>query len=97
MSSSDVFAVRKNATGFVASGRPARVRQVEVFTSAASGGAHPPRLTLTDGSTGPTLLDLDFTNSDTHSVNIPADGIRFKDGVYVSAFNGLVAVTLFLA
>jgi len=93
MSSSDVFAVRKNATGFVSSGIPARVRQVEVFTSSSG----TPRLTLTDGSGGATLLDLDFTNSDTHSVNIPADGIRFKDGVYVSAFTALEAVTLFLA
>jgi hypothetical protein len=93
MSSSDVFAVRKNATGFVADGTPARLRQVEVFTSSTG----TPRLTFTDGSGGATLLDLDFTTSDTHSVNIPADGIRFKDGVYLSAFTDIVAVTVFLA
>ena len=91
MSSSDVFAIRKNSTGVLTFAGPARLRQVEVFTS----GSGTPRLTLTDGNGGATLLDLDFTTSDTHSVNIPADGIRFTDSIYVSTFTALEAVTLF--
>ena len=90
--SSDVFAIRKNATGAVFEG-PARLRQVEINTSASG----TPRLTFTDGNGGAVLLDLDLTNSDTHSVNIPADGILFKDGVYVSTFTALEAVTTFLS
>lgn len=93
MSSSDVFAIRKNDTGAIAFAGPARLRQVEVFTSSSG----TPRLTFTDGDGGPILLDLDFTNSDTHSVNIPADGIRFKDSIFVSTLTALEAVTLFLS
>ncbi len=93
MSSSDVFAIRKNSTGGLSFAGPARLRQVEVFTSSSG----TPRLTLTDGNGGATLLDLDFTTSDTHSVNIPADGIRFTDSIYVSTFTALEAVTLFLS
>lgn len=93
MSSSDVFAVRKNATGSISFQGPARLRQVEVFTSSSGS----PRLTLTDGNGGATLLDLDFTTSDTHSVNIPADGIRFTDSIYVSTFTALEAMTVFLS
>ena len=93
MSSSDVFAVRKNATGSIVFQGPARLRQVEVFTSSSGS----PRLTLTDGNGGATLLDLDFTTSDTHSVNIPADGIRFTDSIYVSTFTALEAMTVFLS
>ena len=90
--SSDVFAVRKNSTGVVFQG-PARLRQVEINTSASG----TPRLTLTDGNNGTTLLDLDLTNSDTHSVNIPADGIFFPNGVYVGTFTALESVTTFLS
>ena len=93
MSSSDVFAIRKNNTGVLTFAGPARLRQVEVFTSSSGN----PRLTLTDGNGGATLLDIDFTTSDTHSVNIPADGIRFTDSIYVSTFTALEAVTLFLS
>tara|TARA_R110001606_G_scaffold160204_1_gene304060 strand:+ start:640 stop:924 length:285 start_codon:yes stop_codon:yes gene_type:complete len=91
--SSDVFAIRKNDTGDLSFTGPARLRQVEVFTS----GTGTPRLTLTDGNGGATLLDLDFTNSDTHSVNIPADGILFRGGVYVETFTALEAMTVFLS
>ncbi len=90
--SSDVFTVRKNATGVVFEG-PARLRQVEINTSASG----TPRLTFTDGNGGAVLLDLDLTNSDTHSVNIPADGILFRGGVYISTFTALEAVTTFLS
>ena len=91
--SSDVFAIRKNDTGDLSFTGPARLRQVEVFTSSSG----TPRLTLTDGNGGATLLDLDFTTSDTHSVNIPADGILFRGGIYVETFTALEAMTVFLS
>jgi hypothetical protein len=53
-----------------------------------------PRLTITDGSGGSTVLDLDFNASTTHSVNIPAEGIRVSD-VFVSAFTNVTAATIF--
>jgi hypothetical protein len=50
-----------------------------------------PRLTITDGNGGSTVLDLDFKASDSHSVNIPSDGIRVSD-IYVSAFTNITAM-----
>ena len=91
MSSSDVFAVRKNATGSIAFQGPARLRQVEVFTSTSGS----PRLTLTDGNGGATLLDLDFTTSDTHSVNIPGNGIRFENEIWLQNKANITAMTFF--
>ena len=93
MSSSDVFAIRKNGTGAISFTGPARLRQLEVFSSSSGS----PRITLTDGDGGATLLDLDFTTSDTHSVNIPADGIRFTNSIFVSVFTDLEAATMFLS
>jgi len=89
MSMSDVRSKRVTGTGSLAVG-PARVRQVQVLTSAGAG-----RLTLTNGNGGETLLDLDFLASDSHSVNIPDNGIRFTNDVYVSATTNITALTVF--
>lgn len=89
MSSSDIRTKRVTATGSLAVG-PARIRQIQVLTT--SGGAG--RLTITDGNGGPTLLDLDFLASDSHSVNIPDYGIRCED-VYISALTNIGALTVF--
>jgi hypothetical protein len=67
MARSDVQSKRVTATGSVAVG-PARIRQIQVLTASGT-----PRLTITDGNGGATVLDLDFLASDSHSVNIPAD------------------------
>jgi len=88
MAGSDVKATRLTATGSAGVG-PARVRQIQVLTTTGT-----PRLTITDGNGGATVLDLDFLASDSHSVNIPADGIRVSD-IYVSAFTACTAVTVF--
>jgi len=88
MASSDVKAKRLGATGSAGVG-PARIRQIQVLTTTGT-----PRLTLTDGNGGATVLDLDFLASDSHSVNIPAEGIRVSD-IYVSAFPACTAVTVF--
>jgi hypothetical protein len=88
MAGSDVKAKRLAATGSVGVG-PARIRQIQVLTTTGT-----PRLTITDGNGGATVLDLDFLASDSHSVNIPSDGIRVSD-IYVSAFTACTAVTVF--
>ena len=88
MSDSDVKSKRITATGSLAVG-PARIRQIQVLTTTGT-----PRLTITDGNGGATVLDLDFLASDSHSVNIPAEGIRVSD-IYVSVFTACTAVTVF--
>jgi len=40
------------------------------------------------------VLDLDFNASDTHSVNIPADGIRVDD-IFISVITNITAITVF--
>jgi hypothetical protein len=88
MAGSDVKAKRLTATGSASVG-PARIRQIQVLTTTGA-----PRLTITDGNGGATVLDLDFLASDSHSVNIPAEGIRVED-IYVSAFTAITALTVF--
>ena len=88
MAGSDVQAKRLTATGSAGVG-PARIRQIQVLSSTGS-----PRLTVTDGNGGATVLDLDFLASDSHSVNIPAEGIKVSD-IYISALTAITAVTVF--
>jgi len=88
MSDSDVKSKRITATGSLAIG-PARIRQIQLKT-----GSGTPRLTVTDGNGGATVLDLDFNSSDTHSVNIPSSGIRVSD-IHVSALTNITAATFF--
>lgn len=89
MSSSDIQAKRVTATGALSIG-PARIRQIQVLTSAGAG-----RLTVTDGSGGATILDIDFTASDSHSVNIPDYGIRSHSDPVVSVLTNITAMTVF--
>ena len=88
MSDSDVKSKRVTATGSVGVG-PARIRQIQLKT-----GSGTPRLTITDGNGGSTVLDLDFNASTTHSVNIPSNGIRVGD-IYISTFTNITAATVF--
>ena len=88
MAGSDVKAKRLTATGSAGVG-PARIRQIQVLSATGS-----PRLTITDGNGGATVLDLDFLASDSHSVNIPAEGIKVSD-IYISALTAITAVTVF--
>lgn len=88
MADSDIKSKRITATGSLAIG-PARIRQIQLKTAAGT-----PRLTVTDGNGGATVLDLDFNESDTHSVNIPANGLRVSD-IYVSVFTNITAATVF--
>ena len=88
MADSDVKSKRITATGSLATG-PARIRQIQLKTAAGT-----PRFTVTDGNGGATVLDLDFNESDTHSVNIPSNGLRVSD-IYVSVFTNITAATVF--
>ena len=88
MSISDVKTKRVTGPGSLAVG-PARIRQIQLKT-----GSGTPRLTVTDGSGGATVLDLDCNASDTHAVNIPANGIRVSD-INVSVLTNITAVTFF--
>ena len=88
MADSDVKSKRITATGSLGVG-PARIRQIQLKT-----GSGTPRLTVTDGNGGSTVLDLDFNASDTHSVNIPSNGIRVSD-IYVSTLTNITAATVF--
>ena len=75
--SSDVLTKRVTGTGSLAVG-PARVRQIQVLTGAGAG-----RLTVTNGNGGATVLDIDFLASDSHSINIPDDGILCSSDVFL--------------
>lgn len=88
MASSDVKTKRLSATGSAGVG-PARIRQLQVKTTTGS-----PRLTMTDGNGGATVLDMDLNADDTHSVNIPEEGLRVSD-IYVSTFTACTSVTVF--
>ena len=88
MADSDVKSKRVTGTGSLGVG-PARIRQIQLKTASGT-----PRLTLTDGSGGATVLDLDFNASTTHSVNIPSNGIRVDD-IFISTLTNITAVTVF--
>ena len=90
MSSSDVLTKRVTATGSLAVG-PARIRQVQVLTNSDGAG----RLTVTNGNGGATVLDIDFLASDSHSVNVPDNGVRCSSDVYVSVLTNIDAITFF--
>jgi hypothetical protein len=62
-----------------------------VVTTTAGAG----RLTLTDGSGGSTLMDVDLVASTTHNVYIPEEGILFQSDIFVSAATNLTSATLF--
>jgi len=89
MAGSDLKSKRLAGTGSAAVG-PARIRQLQVKTTTGS-----PRLVITDGDGGSIAIDVDLNASDTHSVNIPDEGLRVSD-IYVSVFTACTSVTVFL-
>ena len=92
MARSDIKTKRVTGTGAVGIGR-SRLRQLQVKIGATTAG----RVTITDGDGGATVLDLDFTPSDTHSVNIPSDGVLCTTDPYVSVATNVDAMTIFYA
>lgn len=91
MARSDIKTKRVTTTGAVAIGR-SRIRQLQVTVGAGVG-----RVTITDGSGGAVILDLDFAASDTHSVNIPSDGVLSTTDPFVSVATNVDAMTIFYA
>lgn len=89
MYASDVRAKRVTATGATEIGR-ARLGALIATVGAGAG-----RLTLTDGDGGPTIVDMDFTASDTHHITLPGDGLLFSSDPHVSAATNVSAATLF--
>ena len=92
MANSDVRSKRLTGTGAASVGR-ARLRQIQVLIGSRGAG----RLTITDGNGGSTVLDLDFKVSDSHSVNIPDEGILCPSAVHISAATNVTALTIFLS
>ena len=90
MSSTDIQTKRVTTAASLGVG-PARIRQVQVLTSAAGAG----RLTITDGAGGRTVLDIDFIADDSHSINIPDYGIRCENDVLITAMTNITAMTVF--
>jgi hypothetical protein len=90
MSSSDIQTKRVTTAASLGVG-PARIRQIQVLTSAAGAG----RLTITDGAGGRTVLDIDFIADDSHSINIPDYGIRCENDVLITAITNITAMTVF--
>ena len=90
MSNSDVQSKRVTTAASLGVG-PARIRQIQVLTTSDGEG----RLTITDGSGGTTVLDLDFLASDSHSVNIPDWGVRCQNDVLITAMTNISAMTVF--
>ena len=88
MANSDVKSKRLTGTGAASVGR-SRLRQVQILTSSAGAG----RLTLTDGNGGATILDIDFLASDSHSVNIPDEGLLFTSDIHVATATNVTALT----
>jgi hypothetical protein len=91
MSISDIRTKRLTGTGAMGIGR-ARIRQLQVTVGTGAG-----RFTVTDGSGGSTILDLDFAENDTHSVNIPSNGILSVNDPVVSAATNVTAFTVFFS
>jgi len=86
----DVSSVRRTTSGIAIAG-PARLRQLMV----KSAGSGTPRIKLTDGDGGENILDITFTTDDVHSVNIPGNGIRFENDVYVQNKANISAMAFF--
>ena len=90
MAGSDVKAKRVTATGAMSIGR-ARIRHITALVSNAGAG----RLTVTDGSGGATILDVDLAQNSFSTIDIPDEGILATTDPFVSAATNVTAATLF--
>jgi len=90
MAGSDVKSKRVTGTGALVIGR-SRLRLIVVTTTSAGAG----RVTLTDGSGGSTVIDVDLVANTTHNVYIPEDGVLFQSDIFVSTATNLTSATFF--
>jgi len=89
---SDIQATRITAaTSTVVIAPSIRLRGI-IITS--SGGGLGTVELKTESATGTTLFVADVPSGDVINLNFPEDGILFPQGVYVSTFTSIAAVTL---
>jgi hypothetical protein len=88
---SDVQMKRITGTGALDVGR-ARIRGLQVTTGASAG-----RLTITDGSGGPVVLDLDFTPTSTVTMDMPGGGVLCVVDPVASVTTNVSAATIYYA
>lgn len=86
---SNVRARRYTGTGACGVGR-ARINLVVITVGAGAG-----RLTITNGSGGSTLLDVDLPASTTFDMLLPEGGILSDDDPFISTATNVTAMTLF--
>lgn len=91
MPNSDIKMVRVTATGSAHAG-PARIVGYHVNHSAAGLG----RLTITDGSGGSTVLDVDYpAAAGVDYAELTQGGIRCSTNIWVSAATNITSATIF--
>ena len=90
---SDVKALRVSGTGVVFAGRT-RLRGIILNSTEAAGGTDG-AIKLYDGQATPQLqFEVSVQAGDDFTLNLPEDGILFKDGMYTSVLVECLATVL---
>ena len=90
---SDVKALRVSGTGAVFAGRT-RLRGIILNSTEAAGGTDG-AIKLYDGQATPQLqFEVSVQAGDDFTLNLPEDGILFKDGMYTSVLVECLATVL---
>lgn len=90
MAGSDIKAKRVTGTGALSIGR-SRIRHITALVSDVGAG----RLTITDGSGGATILDVDLAANGFATIDIPDEGILSVSDPFVSVGTNVTAATIF--
>lgn len=90
MAGSDVKAKRITTTGALSIGR-ARIRHITVLIDNVGAG----RFAVTDGSGGPTILDVDLAQNSFSTIDIPDEGILSTNDPHVSVATNVTSATVF--
>jgi|TARA_R110000822_G_scaffold46741_3_gene124394 hypothetical protein len=90
---SDVKALRVTGTGAVFTGRT-RLRGIILNSTEAAGGTDG-AIKLYDGQATPQLqFEVSVQAGDDFTLNLPEDGVLFKDGLYTSVLTACLATVL---
>jgi hypothetical protein len=90
---SDVKALRVSGTGVVFAGRT-RLRGIILNSNEAAGGTDG-SIQLYDGQATPQKqFEVSVQAGDDFTLNLPEDGILFKDGMYTSVLTSCLATVL---
>lgn len=90
MAGSDVKAIRVTGTGALGIGR-ARLRHITVLVNATAAG----QVTVTSGSGGPVILDVDLATNSFSTIDIPDEGILSAADPFVSVATNVTSATIF--